>query len=435
MNKLVSRGLYCALLVGGFTLLGTTAAQAADTSGDDGLLSGTQIDAVAAAPVTLTGNALSVLGDSVSAAAPAPSAVPAAPAPAAPAAQAPTASASTSGTDSIGGGTQAVPVVTAPVVVGGNAVSVIGDSTTTGSSTGDGTGGTGRTGGTGGTTSGDDGIAGGTQVITDVLAPVTTGGNAISVIGDSTTTGSSTTTGNSTGNGGSTGDGTGGTGRTGGTGGTTSGDDGIAGGTQVITDVLAPVTVGGNAVSVIGDSTTTGSSGSTGSGSTGTGTGGTGGTGGTTSGDDGIAGGTQVITDVLAPITAGGNAVSVIGDSTTTGPTDGGVDPTDPGTTPTDPTDTPVTPTDPTDAPDTPTVPADTPVTSTQDGSTPPTVPAAATIGSSGAVYGASGADRSDASLAFTGAGPTGSAAALALGLGLVGGLLLLLRRRTARIG
>jgi len=79
-----------ALFVGGIWALGTTAANAATTTGDDGLLSGTQVGAVVEAPVSALGNAVSVLGDSSSTAAPA--AAPAAPAPAAPVAAAPAAS-------------------------------------------------------------------------------------------------------------------------------------------------------------------------------------------------------------------------------------------------------------------------------------------------------------------------------------------------------
>lgn len=64
----------------------------------------------------------------------------------------------------------------------------------------------------------------------------------------------------------------------------------------------------------------------------------------TTDGADGILGGTQLALPLTAPVTAGGNAVAIVGDATTTGPTTGPVTPTDP-TEPTDPTG----PTDPTD--------------------------------------------------------------------------------------
>jgi hypothetical protein len=57
MNKYVSRGLTGALFVGGIWALGTTAAHAAPaTTGDDGLLSGTQIGAVVDVPVSALGN-------------------------------------------------------------------------------------------------------------------------------------------------------------------------------------------------------------------------------------------------------------------------------------------------------------------------------------------------------------------------------------------
>ena len=42
MHTLIKRALWGTLLAGGITLLGATAANAAETSGDDGLLSGTQ---------------------------------------------------------------------------------------------------------------------------------------------------------------------------------------------------------------------------------------------------------------------------------------------------------------------------------------------------------------------------------------------------------
>ena len=42
MSKYVSRGLALVLFTGGLTLLGAGIANAADTTGDDGLLSGTR---------------------------------------------------------------------------------------------------------------------------------------------------------------------------------------------------------------------------------------------------------------------------------------------------------------------------------------------------------------------------------------------------------
>ena len=66
MNITLSRALYGTLFVGSLTLLGTTAAHAADTSGDNGTLSGSQVIADVTAPILATGNAISVVGDSAS---------------------------------------------------------------------------------------------------------------------------------------------------------------------------------------------------------------------------------------------------------------------------------------------------------------------------------------------------------------------------------
>ena len=127
MHTFIKRALVGTLLAGGITLLGATVANAAETSGEDGLLSGNQAIVDITAPITVTGNAVSVIGDStVVGAAPAPATAPAATT-AAPA-EAPT----TSGEDGIASGNQAVADVVAPVTVSGNAVSVIGDSTVVG---------------------------------------------------------------------------------------------------------------------------------------------------------------------------------------------------------------------------------------------------------------------------------------------------------------
>lgn len=58
MNKYVSRGLWFALFVGGLTLGGTAAANAATTSGADGTVSGTQVAPSVDAPVSLGGNGI-----------------------------------------------------------------------------------------------------------------------------------------------------------------------------------------------------------------------------------------------------------------------------------------------------------------------------------------------------------------------------------------
>ena len=364
MSKAISRGLCLVLFTGGLTLLGTTVANAADTSGDDGVLSGAQVLAPIAAPVDVTGNAISLLGDAVAApaapaAAPAPAtatapapapvttsgvdsllggtqavveaAIPvtiggnaisltgdaasigtaAAPAPVAPVAAAPAAP-TTSGTDSIGSGSQILPTVSVPVTVGGNAISLLGDAVSEGATSATPT--TAPAAGDAATTSGDDSVLGGTQVLPNITVPVNLGGNAISLLGDSVSSGASTTTGT-----------TPGAATTAPTAApSTSGDDGIAGGSQVVSDITIPVNLGGNAISVLGDSVSTGSAtGGTGTtGTTGTTEGTTTGT--STSGDDAVLGGTQVAPAVTAPVTVGGNAISVLGDAVSTGSATGG---------------------------------------------------------------------------------------------------------------
>ncbi|GAA2034761.1 hypothetical protein GCM10009819_18890 [Agromyces tropicus] len=242
MHTFVSRALTATLFTGGLMLLGAGVANAAESTGDDGILSGTQLGISIDLPVTIGGDALSVIGDSAST----------------DAAAAATADddaswepvAVTSGDDGIGSGSQAIVDVSVPITISGNAVSV-GDSTSDGATTIVGTDGggadvAGDSDDAGGArTSGEDAILGGTQALIDVDAPVTVSGNAVSVIGDSTSEGATTVV--------TTRDGTGSTG-----GARTSGEDAILGGTQVLPDLTLPITIGGNAVSVIGDSTSEG---------------------------------------------------------------------------------------------------------------------------------------------------------------------------------
>uniref|UniRef100_UPI0003B38FE6 chaplin family protein n=1 Tax=Agromyces subbeticus TaxID=293890 RepID=UPI0003B38FE6 len=66
MKKLLLRALYATLFAGGLTLLGAGVAHASETTGDDGILSGTQAGLSLDLPITLSGNAISVIGDSSS---------------------------------------------------------------------------------------------------------------------------------------------------------------------------------------------------------------------------------------------------------------------------------------------------------------------------------------------------------------------------------
>lgn len=290
MNRNIARCLYGVLFAGGLTVLGATAATAAESSGDDSILSGTVVDAVVSIPVTLNGTSVSIVGDSSSgnASAPAP-AVPAAPA------------SITSGDDSVLGGTNAAPLISIPVNLGGNAVSVLGESTTSNSTT-DGSAPVPAPAPAASQTSGDGSVGGGTNVVPIVTVPIAVSGNAISVLGDSVSEGSTTEAVAPV--------------ATGGAGSDTSGIDGILGGTLVSPNVTLPVTVGGNAISVIGDSTSTASTTDVVASAPAAPVAGAG-----TSGDDGILGGTLVAPNVTAPVNVGGNGISLIGDSTSNGST------------------------------------------------------------------------------------------------------------------
>ncbi len=289
MNGIIKRGLLTVLVTGGFLALGAGVAYADDTTdGSNGTASGSQAVLGVNLPITIGGNGISVLGDSSSSGSSSTGG-----------SGGSSPSASTGGTNSLLGGTQGVVDANVPVTIGGNAISVLGDSSSEGSSFA-GESGSGDSGYA--STSGKDGIAGGSQVVGDVNAPVTVGGNAISVAGDSFSGQSGTASGSTEGSSDSSG--------------WTSGDDSVAGGSQVLADAGVPVVVGGNAISVIGDSSSDGST------TTG-GSGGSGGSGAFTSGDDGIVGGTQLVAAPNAPVTVGGNAVSAVGDSTVDDGTDG----------------------------------------------------------------------------------------------------------------
>jgi hypothetical protein len=289
MNKYVSRGLWTVLVTGGFMALGVGVAHAdTGTSGTDGIASGTQGILGIEIPAQLGGNAISVLGDADSSGA-------STSAPAADASSGP--GGTTSGTDSVAGGTQLLPDLGVPVTLGGNAISVLGDASSNGAATTPASG-SDDAGASSGTTDGTDGTLSGTQVLGDVGAPVTLGGNAISVLGDASSSDAGTASGSAD---------------AGDQEGSTSGTDGMLGGSQVLADVGVPVTLGGNAISLLGDASSEGSA------TVPTGSDDADAPSGTTDGTDGTVAGTQVLGDVGVPVTLGGNAISVLGDASTEG--------------------------------------------------------------------------------------------------------------------
>lgn len=238
MHTFITGALWGVAIAGGMTFLGATAAGAAETGGEEGILSGSQIEAPISIPVTVVDNAISLLGSSSvegsSAAEPAPAAE-----------QTPGAeSATTDGSNGIGSGSQALVEVTVPVTVAGNSIAVLGESTVDGGAPAapgaTGGAGTGQAGAAQAATDGSDSVLGGTQVVAPVTAPVTVSGNAISLLGESSVSDA---------------------GDAAPAGGAsppvplTSGLGGVLSGSQVAAPISIPLTVGGNAIAVLGEST------------------------------------------------------------------------------------------------------------------------------------------------------------------------------------
>jgi hypothetical protein len=175
MNKCISTAIFGGLLVGGVTLFGAGAAQAADTSGSDAIASGTQAILGLVAPVAVSGNAITLIGDPSASGATAGTA---------PAEAGATPGSTTTGSGGIASGTQVVADVVAPIAATGNAITLIGDPST---GAGAGTAPAGAGTNPGSTTSGAGGIGSGTQVVPYLVAPVAVTGNAITLIGDPST--------------------------------------------------------------------------------------------------------------------------------------------------------------------------------------------------------------------------------------------------------
>jgi hypothetical protein len=290
MRKDIQRGLYGLALATGIFILGTSEATAAETTGEDSLAGGTQASPELTTPVTVSDNAITLIGDpttgstdSTTGSTPGPTGR--------------GTTAVTDGGNSIGGGTQITPVITAPIGIQDNAITVIGDPTTGSTDSTPGSAGEGTT----AVTNGENSIGGGTQITPVITAPIGIQDNAITAIGNPTT---GSTDGNTSGNtdGGTTGPAP-----------VTNGENSLGGGTQITPVITAPITVVDNAVTVIGDPTTGSTDGNT-SGNT---NGGTTGPAPVTNGEGSLGGGTQATPVITAPIGIQDNAVTVIGDPTT----------------------------------------------------------------------------------------------------------------------
>jgi LPXTG-motif cell wall-anchored protein len=301
MHAWVRRALCAVGLTAGIVLLGIGIAEAASADGDngpvttgqDGILSGNQTGIDADAPINLSGNQVTVIGQDNHTAATGSSSTSGSGTGAA----RPT----TSGAGGIGSGNQTAADVDAPVNASGNQLTVIGqdnDASGTGSSS------TGASGSSTAspTTSGANGIGSGNQTGVDVQAPIDLSGNQVTVIGQDNSVASQSGTSSS---GPASGEAT------------TTGEHGLISGNQTGVGLSVPIDLSGNQVTVIGqDNTVTAAGGST------TGSGATGGEE-TTSGQDGLVSGNQTGVTALAPVAATGNQVTVVGQDDTVGSTGG----------------------------------------------------------------------------------------------------------------
>jgi hypothetical protein len=300
MHAWIRRALCAAGLTGGLLLLGFGLAEAASaddsgpvTTGESGILSGNQTDADARAPINLSGNQVTVIGQDNKVTSTGGSST----AGGAGGSGSPT----TSGEDGIGAGNQTDVDVLAPVNASGNQVTVIGQDNQAQSASGSAAPSSG-TGSDLGTTTGKGGLLAGNQTALGLTPPINVSGNQVTVIGqdnESTALGGSTT-GATTGGGGAGGSAAAPT---------TSGEDGIGSGNQTGIAVLAPIAATGNQVTVIGQDNTVSSTGGATTGSAGTGSGGA-----TTSGENGLLAGNQTGVAVTAPVNASGNQATVIGE-------------------------------------------------------------------------------------------------------------------------
>ena len=312
MHAWVRRALCAVGITGGIVLLGMGLAEAASadgnsgpvTSGQNGILSGNQTGIDAQAPINLSGNQITVIGQDNHAGSTGGATT------ASSGGGASSGSPTTSGQSGIGSGNQTAVGVQAPVNASGNQVTVIGQHNTvqslTASSTGGGGGGSAAP-----TTTGQGGLIAGNQTAVGLALPINLSGNQVTVIGQDNTLGSL--------GGALAGGGTGGT-TSGSSGGpTTSGQNGIVSGNQTGIGIGIPINASGNQVTVIGqDNTVSALGGSTTGGGSGGSTGGP-----TTSGQDGIGSGNQTGLTLLAPIAAPGNQVTVIGQDNTVTSTGG----------------------------------------------------------------------------------------------------------------
>ncbi|MEV0590289.1 chaplin family protein [Nonomuraea cavernae] len=267
------------------------------TSGDHSILGGNQVNAPINAPVNACGNAVAIFGSSDAGCKGGASVTNSG--------KGGAGGNRTSGDHSILGGNQVTAPINAPINACGNAVAIFGEATAgckggaSVKNTGVGAGGN--------TTSGRSSVLGGNQVIAPISAPINVCGNSVAAFGEAFSGckgGASVTNGGrKPGHGYHSGPGTPGS-----RGNDTDGRFGAGSGNQVVAPISLPITACGNSVG-------NAASGCKGGASVENRGGGSGAGGNTTSGRSGVLAGNQVVAPITAPINVCGNAVAAFGEA------------------------------------------------------------------------------------------------------------------------
>jgi ChpA-C len=197
-----------------------------DSSKNNGILNGSQAYVPVNVPINIVGNAVAVLGKATASGAGSNGKK-------TESAMTESVSQDSSDNNGIGNGTQLYAPVDIPVNVCGNSLALLGSATAQAMCT---NGGTGGTEGVTQSSSDNNGIGNGTQVYAPVALPVNLAGNSLAVLGSAKSAAMAT---NESGAAGSAGQ-------------DTSGNNGIANGTQVAAPVTVPVNICGNALGILG---------------------------------------------------------------------------------------------------------------------------------------------------------------------------------------
>lgn len=174
MNNWTKNAGRVTLLAAGFLAVGSGIASADTTNGDSSVAGGNQVTAPISVPITVSGNAVALLGKATAKSAGWADVTP----------LAGDTGMTTSGKNSVGGGNQVRMPITMPITFCGNAIGLVGEAQAAGGCHAPAT--VPGVGGTGGKTNGKFSVFGGNQVTAPVTAPVNVSCNAVSLHGSAT---------------------------------------------------------------------------------------------------------------------------------------------------------------------------------------------------------------------------------------------------------